>query len=84
MLWPGAVYDGEAALRTYTAKVTDTAAQLGAGLTLRPEPVYNLAEGQAWLADARAAKVDGLVLVMLDRQYVEGHAYPSDLPAEEA
>lgn len=74
MLWPGAVYDGEAALRTYTAKVTDTAAKLGARLKLRAEPIYSLAEGQTWLADARAAKVDGLVLVMLDRQE---HAWPT-------
>ncbi len=72
--WPGAVYDGEAALRMYTAKVTDTASQLGAELRLRQEPIYSLAEGQAWLAEAQAAKVDGLVLVMLDRQE---HAWPT-------
>jgi hypothetical protein len=58
----------------YTTKVIDTAAQLGAELKLRPEPIYSLAEGQAWLAEAKAAKVDGLVLVMLDRQE---HAWPT-------
>src|SRR5512143_238133 len=45
MLWPGAVYDGGAALRMYAGKVTDVAARLGAGLTLRPEPIHSLAEG---------------------------------------
>ncbi len=74
MLWPGAVYDGAAACRMYTTKVTETARQLGATLNLRPKPIYSLAEGQAWLAQAQAAKADGLVLVMLDRQE---HAWPT-------
>jgi len=72
--WPGAVYDGEAARKMYAAHVTDTASRLGAGLKLRPDPIYSLAEGQEWLAEANAAKVDGLVLVMLDRQE---HAWPT-------
>jgi hypothetical protein len=74
MLWPGAVYDGEAARTMYTAKVTETAAKLGAELNLRPEPLYSLAEGEAWVAEAREARADGLVLVMLDRQQ---HAWPT-------
>jgi len=74
MLWPGAVYDGAAAHKMYTTKVTDAARQLGASLNLRPKPIYSLAEGQAWLAQAQAAKADGLVLVMLDRQE---HAWPT-------
>jgi hypothetical protein len=74
MLWPGAVYDGQAARAMYATKVEDTAAQLGAKLALRPEPIYSLAEGQAWLAEAKAAQIDGLVLVMLDRQE---HAWPT-------
>jgi hypothetical protein len=72
--WPGAVYDGEAALRMYTAKITDTASKLGAGLELRPKPIYSLAEGETWLEQVKAAKADGLVLVMLDRQE---HAWPT-------
>jgi hypothetical protein len=74
MLWPGAVYDGQAAHTMYTAKVTETAATLGAQLHLRPEPIYGLAEGEAWIAQAQAAQADGLVLVMLDRQE---HAWPT-------
>jgi hypothetical protein len=74
MLWPGAVYDGEAARSMYSAKVTETARQLGVNLDLRAKPIYSLAEGQAWIAQAEAAKADGLVLVMLDRQE---HAWPT-------
>ncbi len=74
MLWPGAVYDGEAAHRLYTTKVSETAAQLRAHLNLRPKPIYSLAEGQTWVAEAQAAKADGLILVMLDRQE---HAWPT-------
>ena len=74
MLWPGAVYDGEAARGMYGAKMAETAAQLGAELNLRAKPLYSLAEGQAWIAQAEAAKADGLVLVMLDRQQ---HAWPT-------
>ena len=74
MLWPGAVYDGEAARKTYTDKMTDTARQLGARLDLRSEPIYNLEQAQAWIAQAQQAKTDGLMLVMLDRQQ---HSWPS-------
>ena len=73
MLWPGAVYDGEAALGMYAAEMTETSSRLGAELNLRPEPIYSLAEGQTWVAQAEAAKVDGVVLIMLDRQK---HSWP--------
>ncbi len=74
MLWPGAVYDGEAALGMYSGKVAQTASRLGAEVTLRLKPIYSLAEGEAWIAQAEAAKVDGLLLIMLDRQQ---HAWPT-------
>jgi len=74
MWWPGAVYDGEAARQTYAAQMAETAARIGAKLDLRPEPIYSLEEGQAWIADAEAAKADGLMLVMLDRQQ---HSWPT-------
>ncbi len=74
MLWPGAVYDGEAARRMYADKMAETATRLGAELTLRDKPIYSLAEGQAWVARAEAAEADGLFLVMLDRQK---HAWPT-------
>jgi hypothetical protein len=74
MLWPGAVYDGQKARGTYGAELVKTASQLGASLNLRSRPIYSLAEGREWVAQAEAAKVDGLVLVMLDRQQ---HAWPT-------
>ncbi len=74
VLWPGAVYDGAAARTMYATQVTQTAAKFGAQLKLRPEPIYSLAEADAWIAQAREAKADGLVLLMLDRQQ---HAWPT-------
>jgi len=74
MLWPGAVYDGEAARQKYAAELARTASQLKAKCELRPEPIYSLEEGQAWIAEAEAAKVGGLMLVMMDRQQ---HSWPT-------
>jgi hypothetical protein len=74
MLWPGAVYDGKAARKMYTEKMKSTAEKLGAKFDLRSEPLYSLAEAEGWIAEAESQKVDGLVLVMLDRQQ---HSWPS-------
>ncbi|MHC4071092.1 MAG: hypothetical protein ACYSWW_15195 [Planctomycetota bacterium] len=74
MRWPGAIYDGRAAREMYTDKMTDTAGKLGAKLDLRSEPIYSLAEAEGWIAQAQTANVDGLILVMLDRQE---HSWPS-------
>jgi hypothetical protein len=74
MRWPGAVYDGQAARRMYTGKMKQTAKKLNAQFDLRSEPIYSLKEGESWIAEAKAAKVDGLVLVVLDRQE---HSWPT-------
>ncbi len=74
MWWPGAVYDGRAARQKYTAQLVETASMLGIKLDLRPEPIYSPAEADAWLAEAKAAEVDGLMLVLLDRQQ---HTWPT-------
>jgi len=74
MLWPGAVYDGQAARKMYTDKMIRTAEKLGAKFDLRDRPIYSLAEAQAWVAEAEAAKVDGIFLVVLDRQQ---HSWPT-------
>lgn len=74
MRWPGAVYDGKAAQRMYTDKITNTAKELGVKLHLRSEAIYGMEEGEAWVADAKAAAVDGLLLVTLDRQE---HSWPT-------
>jgi hypothetical protein len=74
MLWPGAVYDGQAAMKMYSEKITAAAQKLGAKLDLRSEPLYSLAEAEGWIAEAEAQKADGMVLVMMDRQQ---HSWPS-------
>jgi hypothetical protein len=74
MLWPGAVYDGRAAMKMYSEKITAAAQKLGAKLDLRSEPLYSLAEAEGWIAEAEAQKADGMVLVMMDRQQ---HSWPS-------
>jgi len=74
MLWPGAVYDGQAARKMYTEQIASTAKKLGCKLDLRPEPIYSLPEAEGWVAEAEAQKADGLFLVVLDRQK---HAWPT-------
>jgi len=74
MRWPGAYFDGEAALRNYTRDITATARDLAMKLDLRPQPLYTQAEADAWIAEADAAKPDGLIVVLLDRQE---HAWPT-------
>jgi len=74
MLWPGAVYDGKAARKMYTDQIKSTARKLNAKLDLRTHPIYSLAEAQTWVAQAEAENVDGLFLVVLDRQK---HSWPT-------
>ena len=74
MWWPGAVYDGKAARRKYTAQLTETAKTLGVKFTLRPEPIYSSDQADTWLAKAKADKADGLVVIVLDRQQ---HSWPT-------
>ncbi|MFW6107205.1 MAG: hypothetical protein ACOC8A_00795 [bacterium] len=74
MRWPGAVYDGEAARKKYTGQIQAAAKELGLELDLRPQPIYSDKEADAWVAEAREAKPDGLLVVLLDRQR---HAWPT-------
>jgi len=74
MWWPGAVYDGEAARTKYTKIIQDTAERLGMDLDLRPEPIHSGQEADAWVAEAKAAGPDGLLVVLLDRQK---HSWPT-------
>ena len=74
MLWPGAVYDGQAARKMYTGQIKSTAEKLSAKLDLRTDPIYSLAEAETWVAEAENANVDGLFLVVLDRQK---HSWPT-------
>jgi hypothetical protein len=74
MRWPGAIYDGEAARKTYTGKIRESAKGLGCQLDLRGEPIHNPEEASRWCAAAKDEKVDGLLVVLLDRQE---HAWPT-------
>ncbi len=74
MWWPGAVYDGEAARSMYTTQLQETASGLDVELDLRSEPIYSPAEADTWVAQALAEEVDGLMVVLLDRQQ---HAWPT-------
>jgi hypothetical protein len=58
----------------YAEKLEAAAAESGADLSLRAEPLYSLEETEVWVAEAESSAVDGLVLVTLDRQQ---HAWPS-------
>ncbi|MHC4624277.1 MAG: hypothetical protein ACYS4W_10290 [Planctomycetota bacterium] len=81
MWWPGAVYDGEATREKYTAEMIQAAKTLGVKLDLRPEPIYSLEEADAWLAQARADNVDGLLVMVHDRQR---HSWPTARKAAES
>ena len=74
MWWPGAVYDGKAARKKYTKLIAETAKEYKTKLDMRAEPIYSNQEADAWIADAKAAKPDGLLVVLLDRQR---HAWPT-------
>ena len=74
MWWPGAVYDGEAARQKTTAELHAAAQSLHLDVDLRPEPIYSLPEAEAWVAEAKEAAPDGLLVLMQDRQQ---HAWPT-------
>ena len=74
MRWPGAVYDGEAALRKYTDELKKSAGTIGFSLDLRNAPIYSPEEADAWLKEAKESNVDGLLVLLLDRQ---DHAWPT-------
>lgn len=81
ILWPGAIYDGEKAAREYRRQILEAEKELGLKITLRPAPIHSLAEADAWLAEAKADKPDGLLVVVMDRQQ---HAWPTATKAIES
>ncbi|MEW6236035.1 MAG: hypothetical protein AB1656_11660 [Candidatus Omnitrophota bacterium] len=80
ILWPGAIYDGEAARKNYSRQIHEAAEKIGAQLDLRPQPIYSEADADEWIAQAESQKPDGLFLVLLDRQQ---HAWPTAAKAVE-
>ena len=53
MLWPGAIYDGEAARNKYTNELIEAAKVIGVSLDLRETPFFNPEEADVWLKDAK-------------------------------
>ena len=80
MWWPGAIYDGKAALKKYKSELQKTANELGVKIDILSTPIYSIDEADQWLAKAKAEKPDGLVVVLLDRQQ---HAWPTAMKAIE-
>lgn len=74
LLWPGAIYDGAAALERTRRQIAAAAKQLGIQIDVRPAPVYSSEEADGWIRESAAARPDGLFIVLLDRQE---HAWPT-------
>ncbi len=74
MRWPGQIYDGKAALKKYRQQMNQAATDMGVTVAVRPQPIHSLAEANQWVAESKAAKPDGLLVVLLDRQE---HAWPT-------
>jgi len=81
MWWPGDVYDGEAARKKYTEELVKTAKLNGVKIDIKQTPIYSLEEADAWLAEAKASQVDGLMMLLLDRQQ---HTWPTAEKAAES
>lgn len=79
--WPGAIYDVKEAKKKYSEQLSSTAKSLGVNLDLRESPIYDLNEADAWLKEAGEKGVDGLMLMLLDRQE---HAWPTAQKAAES
>ncbi len=74
LLWPGEIWDGEAARKKLKTQTAAAAKRLGMKIDLRPEPIYSEGEADQWIAESAAAKPDGLFVMLLDRQQ---HAWPT-------
>ena len=81
MWWPGAIYDGEAALIKYTNEIQKSAKELGVKIDIRSAPIHSAGEADRWIAEAKSGKPDGLLVVLLDRQQ---HAWPTATKAIES
>lgn len=81
MLWPGAIYDGEAAMNQYTEQLRENATALNLKADLREFPLYSNEDADLWLQEAKAEDADGLILMVLDRQK---HSWPTAYKAAES
>lgn len=80
MRWPGAVYDGDTAMKNYTGQLKKAAGEIGFSLDLKDAPIYSHEEADIWLKKAKESKIDGLLVLAHDRQE---HAWPTAQKAAE-
>jgi len=68
ILWPGAIYDGKRAMDKYKDEIFKAEKDIGVKINLRSQPIYSLEEAEEWINESKNNGVDGLLLVLLDRQ----------------
>jgi hypothetical protein len=74
MWWPGQIYDGEAALKSYKKQILESAKKLDIRVDIRKDPIHSPEEADGWVQEAKDQNPDGLMVVVLDRQQ---HAWPT-------
>jgi len=74
MRWPGQVYDGREAQKNYCRQAITAAADLGIELDLSRNVIHSPDQADKWIARAKKAGADGLLIILLDRQE---HAWPT-------
>ncbi len=72
--WPGAIYDGEAALKNYTQQIQETAEDLGIDMEITSQPIYDNEAADSFINQLSTERPDGALVVLLDRQQ---HAWPT-------
>ena len=74
MWWPGQIYDGEAALKSYKKQILESAKKLDIRVDIRKDPIHSPEEADGWVQEAKDQNPDGLMVIVLDRQQ---HAWPT-------
>lgn len=73
-LWPGQGYDGEAARRDYTDKMTQAAREIGIDVVLQGQIIHSIEQANEFAASLKEQNFDAALVVLLDRQK---HAWPT-------
>ena len=81
MAWPGAIYDGEASKDNYIEQLKLESKKIKVLLDIKNTPIYSSEEADIWLQEAKEDKVDGLLVMVHDRQQ---HAWPTAQKAAES
>lgn len=73
-LWPGQGYDGEAARRDYTDKMTQAAREIGIDVVLQGQIIHSIEQANEFAASLKEQNFDAALVILLDRQK---HAWPT-------